>query len=145
MSLLPVPTSNFRQLPPVWEMAQPFHIDVTGAVGYDTDPVAWAKNHILAILLTTSGERVMRPTYGVGMYRMVFENDNALIEQQIITAIQMSVSMWEPNITIDFCNFMPQPNFSGIMELEVGFSVGSLPTIYTVSYAISGRGVEVQA
>jgi hypothetical protein len=126
-------------------MAQPFHIDVTGAVAYDTDPVQWAKNHILAILLTSSGERVMRPTYGVGMYQMVFENDNPLIEQQLLIAIQMAMAMWEPNITIEICKFLPQPNYSGIVELEVGFSVGSLPTVYTVSYAISGRGVEVQA
>lgn len=137
--------ANFRQLPQTWEMEQPFHIDATGAVASTNDPVRWAINHILPLVLTSPGERVMRPQYGIGMYRMVFENDDPVIEQQLIVAINQGLSMWEPNITIVECEFVQQPDYSGIMELQIGFTVGAVPSINTVAVSIGGTGVEIQA
>lgn len=137
--------ANFRQLPQVWEIDQPFRIDATGAVSSSPDPVRWATNHILALLLTSPGERVMRPQYGIGMYRMVFENDDAVVEQMLITAINQGLAMWEPNVRIVECEFVQQPDFSGIMELQIGFTVGAAPTINTVAFSVGGTGVEVQA
>jgi len=137
--------SNFRQLPPVWEMAQPFNIDATGSVAYDIDPVTWARNHILAVLLTNPGERVMRPSYGVGIYSFVWENQDPLVEQQMITTIKQAVSVWEPNVTLHDLEFVPQPDFSGIVYLEIAFSVGAAPTIHTVTFSLGGTGVEITA
>jgi phage baseplate assembly protein W len=137
-----VPT-NFRQLPPVWEMGQPFNIDAVGEVAYDSDPVAWARNHILAILLTNPGERVMRPTYGAGLLNYVWENDDPLVEQQTINDIQTAVGIWEPNITLNQLEFVPQPDYSGIVMLDVQFSIGASPTSYSVTISLGGAGVEV--
>jgi phage baseplate assembly protein W len=137
-----VPT-NFRQLPPVWEMAQPFNIDAAGEVAYDTDPVAWARNHILAILLTNPGERVMRPSYGAGIFNFVWENGDPLIENQIINDVQQAVAVWEPNVTINQIDFIPQPDYSGVVMLDIQFSVGSAPTTYSVTVTLGGVGVEV--
>lgn len=137
--------SNFRQLPPVWEIAQPFNIDATGAVAYDVDPVAWARNHILAVLLTNPGERVMRPSYGVGIYSFVWENPDPLVEQQMLTNIRQAVNIWEPNVTLHELAFVPQPDFSGIMYLEISFSLGSAPTVHTVTFSLGGTGVEIMA
>lgn len=139
-----IQAANFRSLPPVWELAQPFRVDATGVIAFDQDPVAWAKNHILSVVLTSPGERVMRPGYGVGMYYMVFENDNPVLEQQITTAVQMAVTAWEPNITIQECKFTPQMDFSGIVELMISFSVGASPTVHSVRFSLGGTGVEVK-
>jgi Bacteriophage baseplate protein W len=139
-----VPT-NFRQLPPVWETAQPFNINATGAVAYDVDPVSWARNHILAVLLTNPGERVMRPNYGVGIHGFVWENQDPLTEQQMLTTIQQAVNTWEPNITLHELRFVPQPEFSGIMDLEISFSVGAIPTIHVISFSLGGTGVEIMS
>jgi uncharacterized protein len=139
-----VPT-NFRQLPPVWEVAQPFNIDATGGVAYDIDPVVWARNHILAVLLTNPGERVMRPTYGAGIFDFVWENDDPLTEQTIISSVQNAVKLWEPNVTINEIDFVPQPDFSGVVVLDIHFTVGMSPTTYTVTISLGGTGVEVTA
>lgn len=136
---------NFRQLPPVWEMSQPFNIDATGEVAFDTDPAIWARNHILAILLTNPGERVMRGTYGAGIYNFVWENDDPLVEQQMITDIRQAVAAYEPNITLQQVAFVPQPDYSGVVTLDVAFSVGASPTVYTVTYSLGGTGVEITA
>jgi len=137
--------SNFRQLPPVWEISQPFNIDSTGAVAFDLDPYRWAMNHILAILLTNPGERVMRPTYGAGVYGFVWENDNPLEEQALITTINNQLATYEPNIIVNDIEFLPEPQYSGIVTLQIHFTVGSSPTIQTFTVNLSGSSVEVNA
>lgn len=137
-----VPT-NFRQLPPVWEIALPFNIDAIGEVAYSDDPVIWARNHILAILLTSPGERVMRPTYGAGIFNFVWENSDPLLEQQIINDVQQAVALWEPNVTINNIEFLPEPDYSGIVMLDISFSVGSAPTVHNLSVTLGGTGIEV--
>jgi uncharacterized protein len=137
-----VPT-NFRQLPPVWEIAQPFQVDASNSIAFDTDPYMWARNHILALLLTNPGERVMRPSYGVGILSFVFENDNPIIESQLVTAINQSLAVWEPNIVVQQCQFLPEPDYSGIVNLSIAFTVGNAPTIFSLAFTISGTSVEV--
>ena len=134
---------GYRQLPQTWEMTQPFQIDGTGTVGFDTDPIKWATNHLLALLLTIPGERVMRPGYGVGIYALVFENDDPLIEQQIISAINIGLNMWEPNILVVQVDFIQQPMYQGVMELQISFTIGASPTVHSVGFTMSGTGVEV--
>jgi len=135
--------ANFRQIPTVWETAQPFHIDATGAVAFDIDPVAWARNHILALLLTNPGERVMRPSYGVGIGRILFENDTPLLEQQLITTINTSLAIFEPNITVTECRFMATAMYSGTLDLQIAFTVGASPSVHGIQVTLDGTGVEV--
>ena len=137
--------NNFRQLPPVWEMSQPFNIDPAGEVAYDADPVSWARNHILAVLLTNPGERVMRPGYGAGIYNFVFENDDPLTEAQIINERSSdAVATWEPNITLNGIALHPADRTTaGTVLLDIAFTVGNAPTVYSVSVTLGGTGVEV--
>jgi hypothetical protein len=137
--------ANFRQLPPVWEIAQPFRIDATGTVGFDADPERWAINHILALLLTNPGERVMRPTYGVGIYGFVWENDDPIEEQNFITAINMGLATYEPNINVTEVEFVQQPQYHGIVVLMISFTVGNSPTTHAFSVNVSGNQVEISA
>lgn len=137
--------ANFRQLSTSWEIGQPFNVDAAHAIDFSDDPVEWAKYHILALLLTNPGERVMRPNYGIGIYRLVFENDNPVLESQIISAINAGLALWEPNITVNDCEFVKQPDYSGVMELQIAFSVGASPSVYTVGFALNGTAVEITA
>jgi uncharacterized protein len=137
--------SNFRQLPPVWEMSQPFNIDGNGVVAYDSDPAAWARNHILALLLTAPGERVMRPTYGVGIFRYVWENQDALTQQQLINQANQGLAFWEPNINIQQVDFLPAADFSGVVNMSIAFTLGASPTIQTVTFSLGGTGIEITA
>jgi hypothetical protein len=137
-----VPT-NFRQLPPVWEMSQPFHFDVVGEIAYDTDAVTWVRNHILAVLLTNPKERVMRPTYGAGIFNFVWEPDDPLTQAQIISTVQQAVARWEPNVNLNKIEFVPQQDFSGVATLDIAFSLGPTSSTHTVSISLGGEGVEI--
>jgi hypothetical protein len=137
--------ANFRQFPMNWEMAQPFNIDATGAVAFDTDPVRWATNHILALLLTNPGERVMRPGYGVGIFTMVWENDNPVVEANIVTTINLGLAVYEPSIKVIDVQFTQVPMYAGIMNLIIHFTVGNAPSVYTTAINLNGSGIEIQA
>ena len=85
----------------------------------------------------------MRPSYGAGIFNFVWENGDPLIENQIINDVQQAVAVWEPNVTINQIDFVPQPDYSGVVMLDIQFSVGSAPTTYSVTVTLGGVGVEV--
>lgn len=85
----------------------------------------------------------MRPAYGVGLYRYVFEMNDPFVESQMVAAIQQGISLWEPSITINTCKLVQTPDYSGQMMIEIEFSIGSAPNRYTVDFSLGGTGVEV--
>lgn len=135
--------ANFRQLPPVWEVSQPFQVNGAGGVSYDADPVQWAINHILALLLTTPGERVMRPSYGAGLRAFVWENNDPFVEAQMIATIQNAMAGYEPNIMLKNISIVPNSGLYGVFNISISFSVGTAPTVHTVAFTLGGVGIEV--
>jgi phage baseplate assembly protein W len=123
----------------------PLKLGTGGGVAYDTDPVLWAQNHILALLLTSPGERVMRPGYGAGLRSFVFESNDPFVEQTIISATQQSLQAWEPNITINEISMTPDLFNAGLANVTVHFSVGVSPTRHTIAFSMGGIGVEVMS
>jgi phage baseplate assembly protein W len=136
-------TTSFRFLPTVQEMVQPFQFDVTGGVATSTDPNIWARDHIMALLLTSPGERVMRPTYGVGLRSFVFENNDIFVETQVVNSIRDGLALWEPQITLTDVQIVPMPPDFGTFEFRISYQLGSVPTRYELLFSISGQGVEV--
>jgi phage baseplate assembly protein W len=134
--------ANFRQLPVLREMAQPVHINAQGSIADDVDPAMWARNHILAILMTMTGERVMRPTYGVGVQKLLFENDTTMIQQQILAAIQAQLATYEPNLNVTDLQFLYEPDMSGIVTLQVAYWVGSNSSMRTIAITLDGTKIE---
>jgi hypothetical protein len=51
----------------------PFSISSNGTVSQITDARRAVEQRITDVLVTTKGERVMRPTYGAGMTELMFE------------------------------------------------------------------------
>lgn len=137
--------ANYRARRPIWEMGQPFRIDVAGEIAYDTDPYLWARNHILALLLTNPGERVMRPTYGAGMRAFIFENNDPFVETQMLTDIQNQLSQYEPQITVKELSIVPQPPAWGVFDVRILFQVGNSPSLQTIAFSVGGQGLEVKA
>jgi len=74
-------------------LAFPYEFDTTGRTA-TTDLADHIRDMVLQILLTSPGERVMRPTFGSGTATLVFAlNSDALAgaQQQII---QASLQQW---------------------------------------------------
>lgn len=69
------------------------------------------KADLLQLLLTNPGERVMMPTYGTPLRKLMFEPNDPQLEAAAQKAIRDAVEQWEPRIVID--NIVVTSQFPG--------------------------------
>ena len=55
---------------------------------------------IWIILATAPGERVMRPDFGCGIHRLVFEVSNSTTVTSIVEEVRQALILWEPRIEV---------------------------------------------
>ncbi len=68
---------------------------------FDTDSdLAILQSNIKMLLITTKGERIMQPTYGTNLRRIIFELQVASIETIIQQEITQAINQFEPRVTI---------------------------------------------
>ena len=58
------------------------------------------QSNIKMLLLTTKGERIMQPTYGTNLRRIIFELNVASVETIIQQEIAQAIAAFEPRVTI---------------------------------------------
>jgi len=58
------------------------------------------KADLLTLLLTNPGERVMLPTFGVPLNKIIFEPNDVEIITQVEEMIIAAINMWEPRIVV---------------------------------------------
>ena len=77
----------------------PFSFNASGGVSYTQDEKKIWQDRVLLTVMTTLGERVMRPSYGTLISSATFEINSLameLIKQEITTAF----SKWLPSLTL---------------------------------------------
>lgn len=62
--------------------------------------LATIKSDLLILLLTNPGERVFLPDYGTPLKRLIFEQNDSILEQEVKNTIINSINKWEPRITV---------------------------------------------
>jgi hypothetical protein len=65
---------------------------------------------IKMLLLTSKGERVMQPTYGTGLRRILFELNIDSVESIIQQEIATALATWEPRVTVQSVAVNRNPN-----------------------------------
>jgi phage baseplate assembly protein W len=55
---------------------------------------------IQQIVLTSPGERIMRPDFGCNAYAFVFENNDEILEELIRSEVTGAVGKYEPRATV---------------------------------------------
>jgi uncharacterized protein len=72
--------------------------DQTGvAISYGEESI---RESIWIILATAPGERVMRPDFGCGIHRWVFELNDAATLGQVAKDVREALTRWEPRIDV---------------------------------------------
>ncbi len=100
------------------------------AVNYTT--LTQAKDNLKNLILTRKGERIMNPTFGCDIYKVLFEQmDGGLIESKIESTILDAVSNWLPYLNIDEIIFDYDDNDidNNRINLELKFSLVSNPNL----------------
>jgi phage baseplate assembly protein W len=78
----------------------------------------------LVILLSTHpGERVMQPSYGCGLKRMVFEHMNQSALTEIKDLVEKAVLFFEVRITLNEVQIETSEMFEGVLRLRLDYTV----------------------
>ena len=88
---------------------------------------------ILIILGTAQGERVMRPDFGAGLHRLVFEPISTATIERVRLQVEEALITWEPridNIGVEVTADPPQ----GRLLIDVRYRVRATNTFYNLVY-----------
>ena len=81
-----------------------------------------AQQNIKMIILTSPGERVMEPDFGVGIRNFLFEQDTPFLVNDIQTRINAQVEKYAPFIKIRELNISIDSD-NGFLSVEIKYAV----------------------
>lgn len=94
----------------------------TGGVDM-VEGAAAVRQSLLLLLSTRPGERVMRPTYGCNLHRLVFEPNDATTAGMAIHYVRQAIQRWEPRVEILYLDAGPHPHDRARLEIELEYRV----------------------
>ena len=98
----------------------------------------------LRILLTTApGERIMHPTYGCGLRRMVFETINDSTLTEIRSLIQQAILFFEARIALNAIDIDTAGMYDGVLRIRLDYTLRSSNSRYNFVFPLYVREGEV--
>jgi len=114
-------------------IAYPFAVNSEGKFlmnSYDSQ----VRQSILLIVRTAKGERIMRPEFGAGLNKMVFEPNNpstiAILEHEVREAL----TKFEPRIDIIGIKVKSEGNNSERINIHLDYKVRRTDTMFNLVY-----------
>jgi phage baseplate assembly protein W len=127
---MPLPSANKTFLGVGWS----FPVNTSGGqadmVRYEED----IRQSILIILLTNNGERVMRPTFGAGLNKFLFEPVNPTTLAALQTRVHDSLIDWEPRIDVLAVEVTPSPKSLSTVLIDISYRVRATNSVGNLVY-----------
>jgi phage baseplate assembly protein W len=111
----------------------PVQVDETGKIAlseYEQD----VRESIRIILLTSRGERVMRPEFGAGLHDYVFDTMSATTVGLIQATVQEALVQWEPRIQVLAVVVQPDAGEIGKLLINVDYRVRATNTRFNLVF-----------
>jgi phage baseplate assembly protein W len=89
---------------------------------------------IRIILETDPGERVMRPDFGAGLRRMVFEPINTSTMALVQRRVEAALVAWEPRIKVQDVTVSAERAALGVLDIRIDYTVRKTNTFYNLVY-----------
>ena len=89
---------------------------------------------ILIILQTDDGERVMRPTFGAGLARYVFEPITPTLMTALQAKVQGALINWEPRIDVIAVVATPAPGRVAAVLIDITYRVRATNSVGNLVY-----------
>lgn len=77
------------------------------------------KSDLICLLLTNPGERVMLPTFGTPLRRLLFEPNDRIVANQAREMIINSIKTWEPRITVEQIEILSRADESSLDSSQI--------------------------
>jgi phage baseplate assembly protein W len=100
----------------------PLRVDPTGGLALTNERNELVQS-ILIILSTSTGQRVMRPTFGCRLHELVFAPNNSHSAAQARRYVEEALGMWEPRITVLQVDVHPDPDADNRLMIEIEYEV----------------------
>ena len=94
------------------------------------------QQNIKNILLTSPGERVMDPDFGVGVRNYLFENFSE--KAQLISRIQNQIRKYMPFVDIKHLDVTPSPS-DHLLDIHLEYTVSNILSEETLSLSIEPK------
>lgn len=89
---------------------------------------------IWIILSTAPGERLMRPDFGCGIHRYVFEPNDTGTAGLVGFAVEDALTQWEPRILLNEVNVQPDADNPAVMLIHIDYKVRETDTRFNLVY-----------
>jgi phage baseplate assembly protein W len=115
----------------------PFHFDGTGRSAA-TDEAEHIRDLIEQVLLTSPGERVMRPDFGAGLLALVFEPNSTTLAATTQVLVQSGLQRHLSGlIAVDSVSV---ENNDAALQVTVGYTVLTDGSAQQATFAVPGSG-----
>jgi len=104
--------------------------DEVNMVAGDSD----IREAIRIILETDPGERVMRPDFGAGLRRLVFEPVNTSTMTLVQQRVEAALVTWEPRIEVQQVTVSARRAALGVLDIRIDYLVRTTNTFYNLVY-----------
>ncbi len=78
---------------------------------------------LFILISTTPGERLMNPSYGCDLQRLVFEKINDSLFSEIKSTVSYAIFKFEPRVTVDEVIVEVYSYEEGIIQIKVEFTI----------------------
>ena len=110
----------------------PYQFDGRGRTR-DDDEATWIRGLIEQVLFTAPGERVMRPDFGAGLHRLVFEPISATTMSMVRHRVEQALIRWEPRIDRVEVKVTAEPPV-GRLDIAIRYRIRATNTFYNLVY-----------
>jgi uncharacterized protein len=111
----------------------PPQLEVTGTpllVPYEED----IRQSIMIIMGTEPGERIMRPDFGAGLNRFVFEPLNTTTMALVQTRVHEALVDWEPRIEVVNVKVTTDVNEKSLLLIDTSYRIRATNTLHNLVY-----------
>jgi phage baseplate assembly protein W len=123
---------------PSREIDWPFHIGATGGVAVVEDRLLIAYKHLLQLISTRLGERLMQPRYGTVASAYLFESNDPVTATELAIRIRAAINTWAPNVVV--VSIKPQTDVNeGQMFLDIAFTIPPSTQTFTTVVGVGGN------
>jgi phage baseplate assembly protein W len=102
------------------EIAVPFRLSVSRSIQAITNSEQQVHQHVISLVSTELGERVMLPDYGVKLASLLFEDLDDIQVEFINDRIGAALLTWEPGVVLNRAK--PMPGNTGEVRVDVDYT-----------------------
>jgi uncharacterized protein len=111
----------------------PMQINAQGAIATARHEERVAES-IAFILGTAQGERVMRPDFGCGIHRLVFEPNNDLTQGRVAHSVRRALVDLEPRIDVLDVRVESAPTEPNLLLIRVDYRIRATNAFHNLVY-----------